>query len=108
MGNLLGRNLRRRVLSLTICVYGRASLPSGYLCSGRQPLLLPLSVVSYINALKRMVSSLPLRLQVSAIEKAMFGHGSDCDLGFCLGPRLGDGRGPPVADKFCVPHLRKI
>jgi hypothetical protein len=66
----------------------------GYLCSGRQPLLLPLSVVGYINVLMRMVSSLTLRLQASAVEKAPLGHGPDCALGFCLGTRLGKGRGP--------------
>jgi hypothetical protein len=50
-------------------------------------------VVSYINVLMRMVSYLTLRLQASAIYKALFGHGPNCDLGFCLGPRLGEGRG---------------
>jgi hypothetical protein len=65
-------------------------------------------VVRYTNVLNRMVSSLTLRLQASAIEEALFGNGPDCDLGFCLGPRLGEGRGLPEAGRFCVTYLRKI
>jgi len=41
-------------------------------------------------------------------EKTLFDCGPDCDLGFCLGTRLGEGRGPPMADKFCAPYLRRI
>jgi len=39
------------------------------------------------------------------MEKALFGHGPDCDLGFCLGSRLGERRGPK--GPFSAKLLRK-
>jgi len=42
------------------------------------------------------------------IEETLFGCDPDGDFGFCLGSRLGEGRGTVSSGKFCVPHLRKI
>jgi len=41
-------------------------------------------------------------------RQTVFGYGPNCDIGFCLGTRLGEGRGLNRSGKFCVLHLRKI